>query len=191
MRVRERMTTRWLWGALALASLAATPAYAQGVSVGGGVGVVTPQDVDASPWYTASVRLHPMSWLAVEPEFGFWRQTDSEPGCVPDLEVCFDAEATVQDVSIGANILLMAPGGRVRPWGGVGLGAHFLEAEVTFAESGRTSAVEQTELGVHFLGGLDVGITDRLSWFGAARYDVIPDVDLDQFKAYGGIRFTF
>ena len=184
------MRTRWLACLLAVTSMVA-PAFAQEFSAGAGVGVVKPEDVDASPYVTANVRLHVMSWLAVEPEFGFWRNTNSEQGCIADLDVCFDAEAMVQDISVGANVLLIRPTGAIRPWGGAGLGAHFLETELMFSEFDQAGGTENTELGVHLLGGVDFQMTDRVAWFGAARYDIITDTDLDQFKAYGGVRFIF
>ena len=184
------MRTRWLSCLLVLASLVA-PAYAQDFSVGAGVGLVKPQDVNASPWFTGNVRFRPSSWIGVEPEFGYWRNTDNEQGCVPDLDVCFDADARVRDISIGANVLMIRPTGRVQPWGGAGLGAHFLETDLTFSEFDPGGSTTSTELGIHLLGGVDFNATDRVAWFAAARYDIITDTDLDQFKAYGGIRFKF
>ena len=161
------MRRRGLACLLVMMSLATT-AEAQDFSVGGGVGVVKPEDVDASPWLTGNVRFYPTPWMAVEPEIGYWSSTDRAQSCVPDLEVCFDAEARVEDLSVGANVLITRPTGRVRPWGGVGLGAHFLESEITlqFDQGGST---ENTELGVHVLGGLDVHTSDRVAWFGAVR----------------------
>ena len=184
------MSMRWL-SSLLLVGMCAASASAQSFSVGGGAGVVKPEDVQEAAWFTGNVRFHPTAWLALEPEIGYWRNTDSEPGCIPDLDVCFDAEARARSLTAGIHGLLMRPSGTIQPWGGAGLGAHFLETEVTFPEFGQGGSTTRTELGLHLLVGIDVNATDRMAWFVSGRYDTILDTDLDQITAYGGVRFAF
>ena len=168
-----------------------SPAEAQDFSIGVGAGFVKPEDVDASPLIMGTIRVQALPWLVVEPEVSYWRNTSDEDGCIPDLEVCFGTEARISDLTTGVNVLLIRSSGRVRPWGAVGIGAHFLETEVTFDDLGQTGSTSQTEFGTHLLGGVDVNLTDRLVWYAAGRYDTVIDQDIQQFKAYGEIRFAF
>ncbi len=184
------MKTRWLPCFLIVAACS-VPADAQTFAVGVGAGLTKPEDIQESPWFTGNVRLYPRPWLALEPEVGYWRNTDTEQGCIPDLDVCFDAEARVRDITAGVNVLVMRPSGMFQPWGGGGVGAHFLETDVTFPEFVQGGSTTRTELGIHFLAGIDINATDRIAWFVSGRYDTILDTDINQFKAYGGIRLKF
>ena len=184
------MRTRWL-PSLLIVGMCAAPASAQSFSVGVGAGLVKPNDVQASPRFTGNVRFHPTSWLAVEPEIGYWRITDNEQGCISDLDVCFDGRARVDDLSAGVNVLLMRPSGTFQPWGGAGVGAHFLETDVSFPEFDQGGSTSRTEMGIHLLAGVDINATDRIAWYVGGSYDVILDTDFDQLKAHGGIRFKF
>ena len=184
------MRTRWLSCFLIVAACS-VPAEAQTFAVGVGAGLVKPDDVHNTPWFTGNVRFYPRAWLAVEPEVGYWTNTSDDQGCIPDLDVCFDAEARVRDITTGVNVLVMRPSGMFQPWGGGGVGAHFLETDVMFAEFDQGGSTTRTELGIHVLAGIDINATDGFAWFVSGRYDTVLDTDIDQFKAYGGVRFTF
>ena len=96
------MRTGYLLCFLAV-TFCAIPAEAQDFSVSVGAGVVKPEDVDASPLITGTFRVQALRWLVVEPEVSYWRNTSNEEGCIPDLEVCFDTDARVSDLTTGAN----------------------------------------------------------------------------------------
>jgi opacity protein-like surface antigen len=162
------------------AVLAAPLARAQEqASLGLGVGLVKPSDVDSTFWITANYRFRLGDRLWLEPEAGYWKKG----------EELLDGEVSIEDLNFGLNAILAVPSGGLEPWVGAGLGVHLVkgllgvdDADVEFDET-------QAKLGVHLLGGIDFGLTDTFDLFAALRYDIVPD--LSQFKAYGGLRYKF
>jgi outer membrane protein with beta-barrel domain len=149
-------------------------------SLGFGIGLVRPTDVDSTYWVTANYRFRVTDRVSVEPEVGFWSKSNDVPG--------FDV--TVEDLSFGANAILEWGGsgsGDLQPWVGAGLGLHRLKgvADVGDVELGGT----QSKLGVHLLGGADYGLSETFDVFAAARYDIVSHAN--QFKLYGGLRYKF
>ena len=170
---------------LTLATLAAllfaTPlAHAQEqASLGLGVGLVKPSDVDSTFWVTANYRFRVGDRLWLEPEAGYWKKGDDVPG----------VEVSVEDLNFGLNAILAMPSGGLEPWVGAGLGVHLVKGVIGLDDTDFDLDETETKLGIHLLGGLDFGLTDSFDLFAALRYDIVSD--LSQFKAYGGLRYKF
>ncbi len=161
------------------------PAWAQNrSSLGLGLGVVDPEDIDTALWTTLNFRVPVGRQLIVEPELGFWKKTEDIPG----------GEISLQDFNLGANLLVDFGGsGAFSFWVGAGLGAHLIKAEVQVGGLDVESDTA-TELGVHLLGGLDYDIDRDLGLFLAARYDIVTsdgDGNFEQAKVYAGLRIRF
>jgi opacity protein-like surface antigen len=160
--------------------LAAPAAQAQEqASLGFGVGLVKPSDVDSTFWVTANYRFRITDQLSLEPEVGYWKKSDDVPG----------VDVSIEDLNFGANAILAFPsrGGGLEPWVGAGLGLHRLKGVVGVGDVDIDET--ESELGVHLLGGVDFGLSETFDLFAAARYDIVSE--LNQFKAYGGLRYKF
>jgi hypothetical protein len=164
-----------------LCVLGAATAGAEG-GVGLGAGIVKFQDCDdcVMPlWLTANLRINVNRNFALEPEAGWYRHTEDYLG----------TEFTTNAFDFGGNALILIPTEQVEFWGGGGAGAHM------FRVSGAGEASTETKFGFHFLGGVDLKVSDAMSLFGAIRYELIDYKDvglvedtLKQWKFYGGIR---
>lgn len=158
-------------------ALASQTAQADGsVAVGLGAGVVMPEDSDESPlWLTANLRFAVSDNFFLEPEAGWYRESESLLG----VEVNMDA------INLGGSALFLIPTEKVDVFAGGGAGAHI------FNFSGGGSSDSHTELGFHVLGGLDLKVSETLKLFGAARYEIVQfeGEDLKQWKFYAGVRF--
>jgi opacity protein-like surface antigen len=166
---------------LLAAALLSTPlAHAQEqASLGLGVGLVKPSDVDSTFWVTANYRFRLGDRLWLEPEAGYWKKGDDVPG----------VDVSIEDLNFGLNAILAMPSGGLEPWIGAGLGLHLVKGVVGVDGVGFDFDETETKLGLHLLGGLDFGLTDAFDLFAALRYDIVSD--LNQFKAYGGLRYKF
>lgn len=164
--------------------LASAPVQAgeQG-SLGIGIGIVKPKDIDSTLWFTANFRIKVTNHLVIEPEAGIWKKT----------EKAFGVEASLQDLSFGGNVLLVSGGDPLKIWGGGGLGAHLIKGTLGIGGLGSASETE-TKLGIHLLGGVDYKVSNTLDLYGAGRYDIVDlgdDDNLNELKFYGGLRFKF
>jgi opacity protein-like surface antigen len=167
---------------VACAGLAATPLAAQSLAVG--AGIVKPSETgETSLFLTANIRLKLLGPIHVEPEVGYWK----------DSQTALAGQVSSEDLSVGANALLVIPGRAIEVFGGAGLGLHFLDRSGGVA--GLPSRSDQTKTALQLFAGLDVKLSDALSLFGAGRYDVLgrddPDEELHQKKLYGGLRLRF
>lgn len=166
---------------IGLAALAASPAGAVGLGVGAGV-VDVEQAPESALFLTGNIRFKLLGPVNLEPEVGYWKQTES--GVLVDTRS--------EDLSLGVNGLLVAPLHPLEVFAGAGLGAHFIDRSAGIG--GLTSESSQTRTGVHLLAGLDFRVSDTLNFFGAARRDSFGDQSDDeptQTKFYGGLRFKF
>ncbi len=162
--------TPFLLGFLALP---VAPASAQ--SIGAGAGIVRLENDDESSLFlTGNLRLTLVGPLKLEPEVGYWKRG-----------------ASFEDFSLGANGVVVLPAHPLELFGGIGVGAHFLNRSAGIA--GLTRDSDATEVGLHLLAGLDFRVSDTLNLFGAVRRDAFGDdaEARDQTKFYGGLRFKF
>lgn len=166
----------------AAALSAAGPAAAGGLGVGAGV-VKLQHSSDSSLFLTGNLRFKLLGPIALEPEVGYWKESAS--GAL--------ASASSEDFSVGVNGLLVLPARPLELFGGVGIGAHFIDRKAGLA--GLTSDASHTKTGLHLLAGLDYVVSDTLDLFGAARRDSFSgegsDAEPSQTKFYGGLRFKF
>ena len=83
------------------------------------------------------------------------------------------------------------PGRIVDYFFGVGLGLHAIDTKIEAA--GVTTFDESdTKFGGNFQVGLDIHMTDSVSFFGTGRFDIIEGLDDTlQGKVYAGLRFRF
>jgi len=165
---------------LALATLAPAAARAQSIGVGAGI-VKLEQDDQSSLFLTGNLRLKILGPIVLEPEVGYWKRTFPTGA----------GEAKFEDFSVGANGLVVIPGHTVELFGGVGLGAHFLDRSAGIAGLIRDS--KKTDIAIHLLVGLDVRLSSSVNGFGVARRDAFgSDSEArDQTKFYGGLRLKF
>jgi hypothetical protein len=158
----------------------AAPAAAQSIGVGAGV-VKLENDDESSLFLTGNLRLTLVGPLKLEPEVGYWKRT-ARLG---------PAEASFEDFSLGANGVVVIPAHPLELFGGLGVGAHFLNRSAGIA--GLTRDSDATEVALHLLAGVDFRVSDTLNFFGAVRRDAFGDDSeaRDQTKFYGGLRFKF
>lgn len=145
---------------------------AQAAALGLGAGVVQIEDADSSQlWVTANVRLPVGENFALEPEVGWYRESEDE--------------VTLDVINLGGNALFVySAAEQVELWAGGGAGAH------TYRVSVGDESESETRLGIHFLGGVDLKLSDSLKLFGAIRYEIIQaDESFHQWKLYAGLRF--
>jgi opacity protein-like surface antigen len=112
---------------------------------------------------------------------GYWKRSEQIAA----------GKLSFEDLSLGANALLVIPGSRFQVFGGVGIGAHFLDRTAGIAQIIRDA--QSTDTAFHVMAGLDVNLSGPLALFGVARKDAFgDDTDArDQTKFYGGLRLKF
>ena len=163
----------------------AAPLQAQSSSLGLGVGVVTPEGLDSSMWYTANLRLPLGSYLAIEPEVGYFKLSE-EPS---------DPATTFEDLNYGANLLFVLPGDSLELFAGAGISAHRLKGGLGLAGVGGGAEESETRIGVQLLAGLELYLGESLGVFGAVRRDRLRETDLaleyTETKFYAGLRAGF
>ncbi len=173
---------------LALAALPARSTTADDTSLGLGIGRVKPEVESSSlgnaTWYTGNLRLKVSRYLALEPEVGYWKRTETVLG----------VESSLEDLNFGGSGLLILPTSRVELWAGAGAGGHRIKGKL--AGFGASVSETQTKFGWHVLGGIDLKLSDHAAVFGAGRYDKIKgdesksESDLDETKFYAGLRLV-
>jgi opacity protein-like surface antigen len=155
---------------------AAASASAGDVGIGLGSGYVNPSDVGGTAWFTGSLRIKVGNSVAIEPEVGYWKKSESVPGLV---------DVSIKDLNVGANVLYLAAAGEnVTVSVGGGIGAHFLKGAVGVL--GFQESDSETKLGGQILAGVDFKVAQNVALFASVRCDLVSD--FNQFKAYGGIR---
>src|SRR5262249_53935489 len=123
-------------------------------------------------------------FLALEPEVGYWKKTETFLG----------VESSLEDLSFGGSALIIIPASRIELWGGGGAGGHRIKGKL--AGFGTSVSESQTKFGWHFLGGIDLKLSDHAAIFGAGRYDRVKgdatagEPDLDETKFYAGLRLV-
>ena len=159
-----------------IAATAATATMADDGGFGIGAGIVKVKTEDTSHlWLTANLRLMMAANVALEPEVGWFRETEGDEH--------------VDVFNGGGSLLFIIPSHQVNVFAGAGLGAHMSRTSIAGGSS------SDTHLGYHGLAGLDLKASGAVSLFGAVRYEIV-DVEvntagdkLKQWKFYGGLRF--
>lgn len=159
---------------LSLAALAATApaAFAQSdlglKRIGGALGYVDPEGAGST--FSLGVfadhgTIAPH--IGLESRLDYWKQSDDY----------FGNSASVRDLTLGVRgkYLFTTSNPKIRPFAGVGLGMHFLKAEVTVPAFGpfpATSAeASATKLGLDLGGGVSTPLSPKMdllgeTWFG-------------------------
>ena len=93
------------------------------------------------------------------------------------------------DLLFGINIIGGMPFNAVEFWVGGGIGIHFLDSNLEIPAGGDDS---DDALGVNAQFGVDVSVSETISFFGTGRFDLVDD-DRDELegKAAVGIRVHF
>ena len=164
-------------------------AYAAGqgrnsVAVAGGL--AKPENIDATWYVTAGVRLHVDDNWAIEPDFGYWKQDEAE--------VFPTVTYSLRDIHAGGNILYIGSWGDIGMYGGGGAAVHWRKREAEVDTAPPTNpTLDETRLGLQILWGIDIPVAHSVDYTVAIRdYFIFRDDDLDTktlFKAYGGLRF--
>ncbi|MFN3135532.1 MAG: hypothetical protein ACK44H_08190 [Candidatus Kryptonium sp.] len=171
--------------------------YALGV----GVGYVKPEGIAWTFWLVANGRYKFTSNLAIELEIGYWKRRFKRPSISPfqmlEAKIWYwqrpdnflkPSEATFSDFSIGGHILLFSPESEhVQIFMGGGPAIHFFKDPLGFL--GYKSSKTKVKFGVRLLSGIEVNLVWGFAVFGAARFDLISDIN--QFKVYGGLCYKF
>jgi opacity protein-like surface antigen len=162
---------------------AAAPADAGNGGLGLGIGVVTLEEQDEkSMFLTGNIRFTLLGPILLEPELGYWKE--EHEGILAGTES--------EDLSLGVNALVMLPpDGPVQVFGGVGIGAHFIDRSARVG--GILAQVDDTRRAIHLLAGIEFKTSGPLAIFGTIRRDTFRDEDDEphQTKFYGGLRFRF
>lgn len=162
---------------LASSVLIVVSANAGETAIAIGAGYVDPADVGGTAWFTGNVRFKVADSIAIEPEVGYWKKSESVPGLI---------DVSIKDLNVGANVVYLAPvGSSVVVSLGGGVGAHFLKGAVGVL--GFEESESETKFGGQVFGGVDFKVTGSIALFTNVRYDLVSD--FNQFKVYGGIRF--
>jgi hypothetical protein len=154
--------------------------------VGGNVGVVSPEDMDA----TFGLGLHLdhgtiVPNLALESRVDYWSKS----------EEVFGGEASVRDIAVGARCkyLFNISNPVITPFAGAGLGLHFLKAEVNVpalpGAPGGSVEDSETKLGLDLGGGMAAALGPRTSLLAELWYGVVSDVS--QLSLRVGMTYHF
>ena len=175
---------------LAISVLAASSAFAQadlGVkNVGVAVGYVSPENLDGTMSFGVFA-----DHGTIAPRFGlesrvdYWGWSENVQG----------TKTAIRDIAVGARTKyhFESSNPSIRPYAGVGLGLHFIRAEVTIPAGGgfpaMTTDASETKLGLDLGGGIATAISPRADFLGEAWYGIVSDVS--QFSLRAGVQFKF
>jgi opacity protein-like surface antigen len=132
------------------------------VALGGDIGLFFPTDeqFDGSLFGGAYVEIYPMARLGVRPSL-FVTSPEYERG----------TDEHERQMRLGVDVIYNWEGGRVHPFAGAGLGAHFLQ----FTHDGDEIGDSDTELGFTLLGGLEYFLNRAWTIKGEGRYHWVDD----------------
>jgi hypothetical protein len=112
----------------------------------------------------------------IEPEIGYWESSDDR--------------IEGSDLLLGVNLIGAMPFSRAESFIGVGVGAHFIDAQVLEADP--TLDDSETKVGVNAQFGIDLRLSRSLSAFGTGRFDLVQgSAENVQTKVYLGLRARF
>ena len=142
------------------------------------VGVVNPEDIDATVGFSAHVDLGTIApRIMLETHLGYWSTSEDQ----------FGIEASIRDITLGARVkyLFDLPSSRIRPFAGGGLGLHFVNAEVTIPDQelmgiivpGSTVSDSSTKLGLDLGGGMYVPMSPKMNFVTELWAGIVNDVN--------------
>jgi hypothetical protein len=156
--------------------------------IGGAVGVVSPEDMDAT--FGLGLMLDHgtiVPHLALESRLDWWSKSQD----------AFGSEVTARDIAVGARCKylfdLKTP--TIKPFVGSGLGLHFLHAEVNVTPPpgfpGQPMTVEDssTKLGLDLGGGMMAAVNPRTALLAELWYGVVSDFSQLSFRV--GMEYRF
>ena len=154
--------------------------------VGLAVGIVSPEDLDATFGFGVSADMGSITpQIRLEPTLDYWSKSED----------VFGGEFSVQDIMVGAVVkyYFTVSNPKLRPFAGGGLGLHFLNAEVEMVDpfTGGTMTVEDssTKLGLHFGGGIGTPLNGRTSFVADAWFRFVSD--FSQYSLRVGLLHSF
>lgn len=132
------------------------------VALGGDIGLFFPSDdqLDGALFGGAFVELYPTPRLGVRPSL-FVSAPEYERG----------TDENERQTRLGVDVIYNWEGGRVHPFVGGGLGAHFLQ----FTDNGESIGDSSTKLGFAALGGLEYFLNRAWTFKGEGRYQWVDD----------------
>jgi hypothetical protein len=144
------------------------------------VGMVSPEDVDATMGFGVFA-----DWGNLAPNFrlashlDYWSKSEGDPT---------SGEMSVRDINLAMRGKYMFPTSATNfhPFAGVGVGMHFLNAEVTIPGSG-TFEDGTTKVGFDFGGGFSAPLNNRTELVGEAWYSIVDG--FNQFAVKAGMAF--
>ncbi|UCH82996.1 MAG: outer membrane beta-barrel protein [Candidatus Latescibacterota bacterium] len=142
------------------------------------VGVVNPEDFDATVGFSAHLDLGTIApRIMLETHLGYWSTSEDE----------FGIEASVRDITLGAKAkyLFDVPSTRIRPFAGGGLSIHFVSAELTIPDQnimgvivpGSTVNDSSTKLGLDLGGGFYAPMTPKMNFVTELWAGIVNDVN--------------
>jgi opacity protein-like surface antigen len=156
-----------------------------------GAGYVKPADVDnGTAYFTGGLQFKVGATVAVEAEGGYWEKTEG----IEDFY-----STNLSDVTIGMNLVFRP--NMEGPFGvylGVGPAVHLVKLDISFV--GITASETKTLFGGSAFLGADFKVSQPVSVFATARYDVagksnwgeeLRELNISGFKAYAGLRIHF
>lgn len=112
----------------------------------------------------------------VEPEVAYWESSN-------DL-------IEGSDLLVGVNLIGAMPFSRAESFIGVGVGVHFIDAQLLEANPALDDS--ETKLGANAQFGIDLRLSRSLSAFGTGRFDLVQgSTENVQSKVYLGLRARF
>lgn len=154
------------------------------------LGMVDPEGVDTALGVGVFA-----DWGTIAPQFGltthldYWSKSE---------DIGFGSEASVSDVSFMTRGRYMIPvdSRKFQPFVGMGMGLHFVSAEVTIPDMdlgggviipGMTVSDSSTELGIDFGGGFSTPISPKTDLNGELWYSIVDQFDQVSLKV--GVAF--
>jgi hypothetical protein len=112
----------------------------------------------------------------LEPEVGYWKASGNN--------------GTGSDTLFGLNLIGVVPFGSVDSFFGVGAALHSIDKSLL--EGDRTLSGTESKFGANTQFGIDIYINNKLSAFGAGRFDLVQGAqNRVQSKVYLGLRARF
>jgi len=155
-------------------------------NVGAAVGIVSPEDLDATLGFGVFADLGVITpRLHLEPRVDYWS----------DSQDVFGAGFSVRDITIGARVKYYFPvsNPKLLPFAGGGLGVHLFNTEVAVLDpfSGQTMTLEDSanKVGFDLGGGLATPLSLRTNFVAETWYGVVSD--FSHFSLRVGLTHAF
>jgi len=143
--------------------------------VGGALGYVKPENVDATIGFGAVVDLGTVSQnLGLEADVDYWSKSEKAGGF----------ESSFRDLSIVGVVkyLFALENSQIKPYALGGLGFHFFKSKVEVPDIfgvglGGTFEDSETKIGIDIGGGAAYGVNEKVDVFAEARYRLVSDIN--------------